>query len=1049
MKLRLFVWLAFLALFSAPGVAGAQLASQTALVGTVSDSAGGVLPGVQVVAVNVGTKDTFETTTNAEGYYNIQFIRPGKYEVSVTLAGFQTFKATDVDIATNQVVRVNAVLAAGAVTETVEVAAGFTVLNTDSATVRETIGERAIRELPLNGRNVWNLATTTPSVVSAGTTDIGLSFRGAGQREIQNALSLDGISASSNLLAMTSMKPISDAVTEVQVQTGSTTAEYGSYLGVSIDIVTKSGTNTFHGALADYYQGDSLDARGYFENRANPKNPRTRKQFSFEADGPVALPFYNGRNRTFFMAAYEGVRSEGQSTAFATVPSAAMREGNFSEVATPIKNPFTGQNFPGNIIPRSMLSPVALALLQYYPAPNVPGTLASNVRATRTVTDDADQLLLRGDQNMGDKARLYVRYNWFDTYVSNLEAVPVSGITQPRTNKNTLLAYTHTLSPRLFNDFRIGYHRIDFDTLNYFSVNGIGSAGSDLRIPGFDGDTRFLNPGLPTVNISGFNGTGTSGANWFQFDTTFQMSNVLAYSRGSHNVRTGFDLRRLTTGRRAANDPRGLFSFTGDMTGYAVADFMLGVPRTVIPPTDQIQGHVGQWRNGFFINDVWQASRNLTLSLGLRYEINTPVQTYAGLASMLDTDFETIIPSTFPSPGFQFTEPNYKDIAPRLGATYRLGEKTVVRAGYGIYYNPNQMNSFTFLTNNPPIAAVTTYTNDPANPTLSFTNPSGTAGPITRPDMISPTRVMPNARKDQWSLDLQREVGLGMALDLQYLGSHTDHLDRSFFNNTPQPGPGSVDARRPSQRYRSRRIISNDLIADYDAVSIILRKKMSRGLQADAHYTWSRTRDEATHSNGGGAVMDNYDPMRDYGPANWDIPHRFVASYIYDLPFLKTSSNAILRNVVAGWQIAGVTIVQSGTPVNVTISPDRANIGTGLQRPDLVGPVPSMNCDTNPTTREPINCFDSTAFALPAQFTFGNASRNLLRGPKFVSTDLSLSKTVGLGGPTKLQLRAEIFNVFNNVNFGNPSGAWGTANFGRITSAGAMRQIQLGAKLLF
>jgi hypothetical protein len=1050
MSFRPLVWLASLALLASPSATAAQLATQTALVGTVSDSGGGVLPGAQVMAVNVGTKDTFEATTSDQGYYNIPFIRPGTYEVSVTLPGFQTFKATAVEIATNQVVRVNAVLGAGAVTETVEVAAGFTVLNTDSATVRETIGERAIRELPLNGRNVWNLATTTPTVVSAGTTDIGLSFRGAGQREIQNALSLDGISASSNLLAMTSMRPISDAITEVQVQTGSTSAEYGSYLGVSIDVVTKSGTNTFHGALANYYQGDSLDARGYFENRALPKNPRTRKQFSLQADGPVALPFYNGRNRTFFMAAYEGTRSQAQSTAFATVPTALMRQGNFSEVTAAIRNPYTGQPFPGNIIPQSMLSPVAQSLLQYFPTPNVAGTIASNVRAARTVTDDGDQVLLRGDQNLSDKARLYVRYNWFDTYLSNLEAVPVSGITQPRVNKNTLVAYTHTLSPRLFNDFRIGYHRIDFDTLNYFSVNGLGSAGTDLGIPGFNGDTRFENPGIPSVNISGFNGTGGGGTNWFQFDTTFQMSNVLAYNRGSHNVRAGFDLRRLATGRRAANDPRGLFSFTGDMSGHAVADFMLGVPRTVIPPTDQIQGHVGQWRNGFFVNDTWQAMPNLTLSLGLRYEMNTPVQTYAGLASMLDTDFETIIPSSFPAEGFEFTEPNYKDIAPRLGATYRLGAKTVVRAGFGIYYNPNQMNSFTFLTNNPPIAAVTTYTNDLTNPTLSFVNPSGVAGPITRPDMISPTRDLPNARKRQWSLDLQREVGLGMAVDLQYLGSHTDHLDRSFFNNTPQPGAGNVDARRPSQRYRSRRIIANDLIADYDAVSVILRKKMSRGLQADVHYTWSRTRDEATHSNGGGAVMDNYDPMRDYGPANWDIPHRFVASYIYDLPFLKTSSNPILRHVVAGWQIAGVTTVQSGTPVNVTITPDRANIGTGLQRPDLVGPVPEMNCSTNPTTREPINCFDSNAFALPAQFTFGNASRNILRGPKFVSTDLSLSKTVGLGGPTKLQLRAEVFNMFNNVNFSNPSGAWGTANFGRITGTVIpMRQIQLGARLLF
>ena len=231
---------------------------------------------------------------------------------------------------------------------------------------------------------------------------------------------------------------------------------------------------------------------------------------------------------------------------------------------------------------------------------------------------------------------------------------------------------------------------------------------------------------------------------------------------------------------------------------------------------------------------------------------------------------------------------------------------------------------------------------------------------------------------------------------IQYVGSNTSHLDRSFFNNTPTPGPGDVDPRRPSQKFRSRRMIQNDLIADYDAISVILRKRMSHGIQADAHYTWSRTRDMATHSNGGGQTMDNYDIWRDYGPANWDIPHRFVASYLYDVPFLKDSSNAFLKYVVAGWQVSGITTVQSGSPVNVTISADRANIGiTGLQRPDLVGPVPSLNCVPDPA-RPPqlMNCFDASAFALPAQFTFGNASRNLLRGPKFVNTDLSLMKNV-------------------------------------------------------
>jgi len=1038
--------------------AWAQLASQTALVGTVTDSGGLAVLGAQVVAVNAGTKDTYQATTNRDGYYQIQFPRPGKYEITVSMAGFSAFRTSGVEVATNQVTRANAVLQVGALTDSVIVEAKSQVLDTDRATVSQTIGERAIVELPLNGRNVWNLASTTPGVLAGLNTDIGLSFRGAGQREIQNSLSLDGINASSNLLAMTSMRPIADAVNEIQVQTGSTSAEYGAYLGVHINVVTKSGTNALHGSAFYFLQDDSLDERSYFENRDNPKNPRNRKQFGAQLDGPIRIPgLYDGRDRTFFMFAYESVRGESITSPFASVPTALMRQGNFSEITTPIRNPFTGQPFPGNIIPPSMLSPTSLELLQYYPAPNRSGT-ANNLQGPSAATDDVDQALARVDHNIGNKVRLSLRFNWHDSYNSNVfnAAIPVTEVTQPRVNKNWLFGYTHSLTPNLFNDFRIGYHRIDFDTLNYFNVNGLTSAGSDLGIPGFDGDIRYQNPGIPSINVSNFSGLGAGGTNWYQFDTTYQVSNVLAYTRGSHSIRAGFDLRRLATGRRAANDARGLFSFTGDIAGYSVADFMLGLPRTVIPPTDQLQGHVGGWRNGFFINDTWQATRNLTLSLGLRYELNTPVQTYAGYASMLAEDMETIIPSSFPTEGFEFHEPNYTDIAPRLGATYRIGEKTVVRAGFGIYYNPNQMNTFTFLTNNPPLAAVTTYTSDPAFPTLSFEHPTGVVGPAGRPDVISPTRELPNARKVQWSFDIQRELGRGIGLALQYVGSNTSHLDRSFFNNTPQPGPGAVDPRRPSQKYRSRRIIQNDLVADYDAVSIILNKRMSHGLQANLHYTWSRTRDMATHSNGGGAVMNNYDIWLDYGPANWDIPHRFVASYLYELPFFKSSSQPLLKYLVAGWQISGVTTIQSGSPVNITFASDRANIGiTGLQRPDLVGAVPELNCQPNTagTTdvarRELINCYDATAFALPAQYTFGNTPRNVLRGPNFSQTDLALLKNVPLGGSVRFQFRAEIFNLFNQVNYGNPGASFGAASFGRITTAGLMRQIQLGGKLMF
>jgi hypothetical protein len=1040
--------------------AWAQLASQTALVGTVTDSEGLAIPRAPIVAVNLGTNDTYEAITNDQGYYHIQFVRPGRYEVSLTMTGFIPSKTTGVEVATNQVVRTDIKLQVGNLAESVTVEAKAQVLDTDRPTVSTTINQEAIVQLPLNGRNVWNLAATTPGVLGGLNSDIGLSFRGAGQREIQNSLSLDGINATANLLAATSMRPIADAVAEVQVQTGSTSAEYGAYLGVHVNVVTKSGTNDLHGSIFYFGQDESLDERGYFDNPALPKNPRESKQYGGVLDGPIVIPgLYNGRDKSFFMVAYEGVRGESITSPIATVPTALMRQGNFSEITTPIRDPFTKQPFPGNIIPPSMLDPTSLELLQYYPTPTGAGT-ANNYQGPSTASDNVDQLLVRLDHNLGNKVRLSLRYNWHDSNASNpLNALlPVAAVTQPRNNKNWLFGYTHTLSPNLLNDFRIGYHKLGFDTLNQFAVSGPDDAGASLGIPGFDGDVRYGNPGLPSVNISNFTGTGAGGTNWYQFDTTFQVSDVVSWTRGSHAIRAGFDLRRLTTGRQAANDARGRFDFTGDIAGYSMADFMLGLPRTVIPPTDQIQGHVGGWRNGIFINDVWQATRNLTLNLGLRWEFNTPVQTYEGLASMLAEDFETIIPASFPDEGFEFHEGNYTDIGPRLGATYRLGQKTVLRAGFGIYYNPNQMNTFTFLTNNPPLAPVTTYVSDPNNPTLSFDNPSGVLGPVARPDMISPTRELPSARKTQWSFDVQRELWTGAMGEIQYVGSDTSNLDRSFFNNTPQPGAGAVDPRRPSQNFRSRRIIANDLRADYDAVSLILRQRMTHGLQFDMHYTWSRTRDMATHSNGGGAVMNNYDIDADYGPANWDVPNRFVVSWVYEPPFFKNSSSKLIKYALSGWQITGITTLQSGIPANITFAADRANIGiAGLQRPNLVGTVPELNCSPNTggatpvAQRELINCYDASAFALPDQFTFGNAGRNILRGPDYKNTDLAFMKTLPFGD-ARVQLRAEVFNIFNRANFGNPNTSFGAAAFGRITTlatGATMRRIQLGAKLMF
>jgi hypothetical protein len=487
-----------------------------------------------------------------------------------------------------------------------------------------------------------------------------------------------------------------------------------------------------------------------------------------------------------------------------------------------------------------------------------------------------------------------------------------------------------------------------------------------------------------------------------------------------------------------------MFIFIGQMTGYAPADFLLGFPRQVNTPADKVINDIVGWRNGFFVNDIWQATRNLTLSLGLRYELQLVPYTVNGNASMLNADQTAIVPDR-PTPGFKFHEGNHKDFAPRLGATYRVSEKTVVRAGFGVYYNPNHFNNFTLLTNNPPFTNVFVFTSQPTNPTLTLENPLGQLGPATKPNIITPDRHLPSARKDQWSLDLQREVWTRGVLDVQYVGSHTRNLDRSFFNNTPLPGPGAIDGRRPNQLFGEIRTFENDMIANYQAVSFILRQRMTRGLQATAHYTWSRTRDQTDHSNNndGRATQDPYNPMADYGPAYWDVPHRFVASWVYEVPFLQQSTNPILKYVVAGWQVSGITTIESGRPFDVRIGQDIANTGHMPQRPDLVGTV-TENCG-----EVIVNCISADAFRMPVPFTYGNTPRNMLRGPGVVTMDLALAKNFPIAGRTEFQLRVEAFNVLNHANLNNPNATFGTANFGRITSAQPMRQMQIGAKLMF
>ena len=1063
MKMRFFATLCILTLL--PVVASAQLATTTSLVGSVIDSSGKVISGARVTAVETSTLDTHTTTTNEQGYYTFEFVRVGTYSIAIEHPGFQKVTKTGVQVDINQVVRTDFTLSVGAVTQSVTVQAEATAIQTDDATVSEVLGTRSVAELPLNGRDPMMLAVTTPGVLlgiksSATGTPPGEDFNGAGTREVDNEMTLDGISIMSNLITNTSARPMVESIQEVEVQTGTYSAQYGAYLGVHINMVTKSGTNQFHGALLEFFRNQVLDARNFFTlpTPANPtasKPPLRQNQFGYEVDGPIIIPkIYNGKDKTFFMASYEGFRNVQASTSLSTEMPTAFFSGNFPGVTTVIKDPFNSNTpFPGNVIPTARISPIVQKLASYFPSPNLPG-LTSNLSVPVPSTASYNQTIDRIDQNVGQRVRLYVRasYQNWSTFGGN--QVPVNGTTTPYTTINDTVGYTHTITPNLVNDLRVGRNYFTTATINPFATAGNTMAGTNLGIPGFNGDSQFNNPGIPDFGITGFNGLANGSSNWYQNDSTAQLSEQISWNKGQHNIMAGMEFRRLATGRAAVNSARGTFTFNGQLTGYAPADFILGLPQSFATDGPEVRGRTAEWRDGFFVLDKWEASRKLTINFGLRYELPTVAYTINGVATELNPQQTAFVGGT---PGFHFTGPNHKDWAPRLGVAYRITEKTVFRVGGGIYYNPNQTNSYTFLNINPPYTTQLScvWSTGLTPPTLS--NPFGSTGVCptspTAGTVYTDPYNQPTPRMNQWSAALERQLWNGGGFDVQYLGSHSYHLDRSYYNNTPlAPGPGAVNSRRPNQLFGVIRTIADDEIANYQSMSLVFHQRMSHGLQMLASYTWAHTLDVTTDSNGGGTPLIPYTWKDDYGNSNWDVRHRFIMDFVYDIPFFHVS-NRFIKSAFSSWQTNGIITLQTGVPINVSTSVDTANTSSGgTYRPNLVSTA-TDNCGINHL----IGCINPAAFtianlypATPGAYAYGNAGRNLIYGPGISTVNVSLFKNFPIKERLRFQFRFELFNALNHSNFSNPAATFSTSSFGNITSTSTNpRNIQLGAKLLF
>jgi hypothetical protein len=1022
-----------LAILLSPLFMWSQVANNTSLVGNVTDSSHSAISGCQVIAVEESTKVKSTARTNDQGYYAITFILPGTYDITVEESGFKKITKTGVVVPVDQAARTDFSLTVGSVDSSITITANTPPMSTDDATLGETIESDQVQDLPVQGHNALEEAALTSNVIIGSKTSYsgnppGVDFIGAGQRETQNEQTLDGVTIMNNLGNVTATRPSADMVSEVQMQSGNYTAQYGAYLGVHINLVSKNGTNQLHGAAYDYIKNTAFDAHNFFDSPTQAKTPQNYNQYGFDVGGPVRIPkIYNGRDKTFFFGAYEKINQKVTSTGTTTVMTPAMEgngtaypgEGDFSallSLTTPIQltDPYTHLPYANNVIPASEIGTGTAKIAQLYqayvPGPNVAGVNNNLYNVPYANTLFIRQTLERVDENIGERIKIFGRFHWQDmTYASGNE-VPVSSGYGPTHSRNYAFGYTHIISPSLVNDARIGVNTFLTDAVNYWYENGIKGAGTALGIPGFNYDTTQGQPGVPNVQISSASGMniGNNGTNWFQDDRAIDAYDQVSYTHGKHNIMAGIEFRRLETGRIATNESLGEFTFNGTVTGYGAADFELGLPNSVETPPDSIKGAVAEWRDGFFALDNWQVTPRLTINYGLRYDLPTVPFSLNGYTRIMNAAQTELLPTSTatsaatwtPVPGLKLGSPTHDNWGPRLGFAYRPLEKTVVRGGGGFFYNANQLNSFTLLTsNNYPFGATFTFSDaqgTAANP-LSFTNPTpGTATASAVTGTCTPKCTYGSAvtydpanktqRSYQWNISVGEELWKGAAIEAQYVGSHSLDLDISQYDNEPNElAPGSVFSQptkvsvnsaqgscgqatclvRPNQLFGSIRDLRNIAYSHYNGLNVILRQRLSNGFSGQFSYTWSHDLDISSDSNGGGTATDPYDIPYDYGNSNWDIRHRFVGVLTYSLPALKGTTN-LVREAIGGWQLNDILNLQTGEPFNVTLGYNSAGLSTGTERPSWVHkPFSTCNQKNELIAGSAASCIDSDAYILP------------------------------------------------------------------------------------
>ncbi|MPY89980.1 MAG: hypothetical protein GEU99_18915 [Luteitalea sp.] len=1075
--------------------------AEATISGFVRDDTGGVLPGVTVTATHTGTGQQVLGVSNNEGFYVLQPVPIGGYVVEAALEGFSTYRREGVTVTTQARVGLDLTLAVGAMTDTVSVNAELPLLEGRSSDLGQLVEARAVEGMPLGDRRAMNLIRMTGAAVFV-NYDSGSkpNFSLAGGRTQSQTFSIDGGTAQNMRLGIgqIDVDPPVETVQEVRVLSNNYAAEYGGSAGGVITATTKSGTNTFRGVGFEYFRHDALDAAGFFApvvDGNKEKEPLRYNVFGGTLGGPIV------HDRTFFFFSYEGSRRKLGQTRVLTVPTALERRGDFSQTLDAGGNRIvmydpaittadgTRQPFPGNVIPSDRLDPVALQLMELYPLPNRPPDNASganNFSANQTERLERDNYLIKIDHTLTNRDKLTGRYLFETDNTSRASVLPEPAAdTQNRPlnhQHNVSVSHTRTFG-KAVNELRYTYVRRFHHTIS----PGLGGGWpSQLGLQGVS-DEAF-----PRFSIAGIAPLGATTHERRQFPIEqHQLVDTLSYVRGRHTWKAGFEVRPSFNYEVNRPSISGDFSFTTQPTalpgqsgtGHGVASLLLGFPNSVSVRETEVLDR-SSWYLAGFLQDDWTLSRNLTINLGVRWEVDTPIKDTNQRMNSFDPEARNPVSGT---PGVvRFAgvdgwsdlpyETDWNNFGPRFGFAWRpFGlERTVVRGGAGIFYahpfdhivaSSASLGFERSASLSTPDNGLTApfYLRDGVPPLEAGAAPHDErfgAVPVGSPTTTDVTFFEPNRKAgyaQQFNLGVQQELPGRMVLEAAYVGN----LSRKL------PGPNlSINQIAPerlepgvTQRDRPFPQFSNVMIAlpsigrsDYHAGTVRIERRFDRGFSLLGTYTYAHFRNDTdsglTEVGDVGTYSDFYNRQADYGPAGNDIRHRLTMSTVYELPIgpgRRWLANRWLGRVLGGWSVGMLGTLQSGPPFTVTTQTNTTNaFSAGGLRADVAGD-PALPAGE----RSPEQWFLTDAFTQPAPLTFGNSPRGVLRGDGVINFDISLAKSIAFGGERVLQVRVEAFNLFNHPNFNLPGHVLGAPAFGVVSGAGPARTVQLGLRFGF